>query len=91
MSDDGAPAVEEKKKRGRPSKGTNDVKETKSESKKRGKDKKEVKPKSGSASGDEDGPQPAKRGRGRPKGSTKKRSPTKAKVNDENLIHTYRF
>lgn len=30
------------------------------------------------ASGDEDGPVPAKRGRGRPKGSTKKKSPSKA-------------
>lgn len=57
MSDDGA--VVEKKGRGRPSKGSDDVKEPK----KRGRAAAEKSP-----AKKEDGEAPAKRGRGRPKG-----------------------
>lgn len=67
MSDDGSPVVEDKKKRGRPSKSP--VKEAK----RRGRppaEKNNVAPKSDD---EDDAPAPVKRGRGRPKGTHKKK------------------
>ncbi|KAF2882865.1 hypothetical protein ILUMI_23377 [Ignelater luminosus] len=55
----------------------------KGESKKR--PRKEVKP---TENGGEDGPTAPKRGRGRPKGTTKKRSPPKSKGKSSSGIYT---
>ncbi|KAJ8897621.1 hypothetical protein PR048_002970 [Dryococelus australis] len=79
MSDNESAAVDEpKRKRGRPSKGASDVKESKKRGRTAADDKKELKK--------ADGASPAKRGRGRPKGSTKKKG-AKAAPKIEHLFN----
>ncbi|XP_012267149.1 high mobility group protein HMG-I/HMG-Y [Athalia rosae] len=67
MSDDGSPVVEDKKKRGRPSKSP--VKEAK----RRGRPPAEKNNVVAKSDDEDDTPAPVKRGRGRPKGTNKKK------------------